>query len=149
MPLRSIGFEGSYGRGPATVVGVGGEVRGVVIRNGAIVGEVAIESGDDEGDPSNGTSAVPRGVDDAVLRVVEVGVDPRFVEGVVDDRLVEGEEDVVSDKSPGDRVEGGPAVTRLAPPEHETAIIVKASTPTTVKTLRTAGYAMVAAYAKP
>jgi hypothetical protein len=121
-------------------------VRGVVIRDGAIVGEVRIEFGDVDGDPSNGTNAVPRGVDDepaiddAVERVVEVFVDPRFVAGVVDDGLVEAEEEIVV---------GGSAVTRLAPPEHEAATIVKASTPTTVKALRTTGYAMAAAYAEP
>ena len=152
MPLRSIGFEGSYGRGPGTVVGVGAEVRGVVVRGGASVGEVPIGFGAGDGDPSSGTRAVPEAAgdepaaDDAVGRVV-VCVAPRFAAEVVDDRFVDGADEVVDDGSPGDRVVGDVALTRFAPPEHETAIIVNAKTPTIVQALRTAGYAMAGAYA--
>jgi hypothetical protein len=122
-----------------------------VIPGGGSVGVVAIEFGNVEDDPSNGTSTVPGAVgddpaiDDAVESVVEVFADPRFVEGVVDDSLVEGEDEAVSE-SPDDCVVGGPAVTRLAPPEHATAVIVNANAPTTVQTLRLPGYAMRAAY---
>jgi hypothetical protein len=132
---------------------VGGDVRGVAGREGASVGEVTIGFGDSEGDPSSGTNAVPGDVggepanDDAVGRVVEVFVAPRFVDEVADERFVEGEE-VVNDELSGDCVVGGPAVTRLAPPEHETAINVKTNTPTSVQALRTPGHAMAAAYAK-
>ena len=153
MPLRSIGFEGSYGFGPGTVVGVGGEVRGVVVRGGASVGAVPIGFGDSEGDPSSGTSAVPAGAgdepatDDAVGRVVVVFVVARLASEVVDDRFVDGVLEIAGDVSPGDCVVGV-VVTRLAPPEHETAINVKARTPTIVPALRTPGYDITRAYAK-
>jgi hypothetical protein len=134
-------------------------VRGVV-RGGATVGEVPIGFGDVVGDPANGTKTVPGDaseepvLDDAAPRVVEdfvevfdeVLLEPGFVDVVADERFADGEEEVVSAESPA-RVVVGPVVTRLEPPpEHETAAIVKASTPSSVPTLRTRGSAMTAAY---
>jgi hypothetical protein len=126
------------------------------------VGEVPIGFGDVDGDPSNGTNTVPEGageepvVDDAAPRVEdfvevfdEVFFEPGLVDVVADERFAEGVEELVAAEAPGNRVVVGPVVTRLEPPEHATAAIVKASTPSTVPILRTRGSAMSAAYPTP
>jgi hypothetical protein len=153
VPLRSIGLVGSYGRGRGTVVGVGGEVRGVVLTGGANVGEVAVALGHVADEPTEGASAVRVDVDRERERAVDDVVE-RFVEGVVGAaafaaRFLACVVAVFGDDASAARVVGGPAVTCFEPLEHEAKITVTAIAEPIPKDPRAFEVTMVAAYANP
>jgi hypothetical protein len=151
VPLKSIGFVGSYGRGPGTVVGVGDVVRGVVSAGGANVGEVTVALGHVADGPTEGTSAVrveldrERAVDEVVERLVEGVVDA----GAFAARFLACGFAVPSEDESDARVVGGPAVTCFEPLEHAAKITVRAIAEPIPKDSRAFEGIMGAAYANP
>jgi hypothetical protein len=153
-----MGFEGSYGFGPATVVGgVRGDVRGVVPPEGAIVTEVATVFGVVAFGAVNGTTIVRRvvGVEPPIADFFEPLVEcfvavfaaARLAVRAVAERFFECAV-AVDDEWPDARVVGELVSTREVPPEHAAAIAVRTDSPQMTKTLRTPEPVIGRAYAK-
>lgn len=146
VPLKSIGFEGSYGFGPATVVvvrarvvGVGAEVVGVGTSKGTTT---------DDWGAVGGAAVDPDDCTPEVATVVFVDFFFFFFDALVDglaDRVVE----VVTDEVPDERVARGAELARSPPLEHAPANIVNATVPQARMRKRILELGMPAAYAPP
>ena len=148
MPLKSIGFVGSYGRGPGTVVGVAAEVVGV----GAEVAGVGAEGADVvPPNGANGAGRCPSAFEVAAVVPGDGAAARRLAffafRIVVDDR-VERLNEVVDDESSDECVARGAALSRVPPLEHAAANISNATAPQ-AGMLLLLGVVMPAAYGDP